>query len=129
MEELRKKFIVEEKIDEKKIATYIERVLRFGKLSVDGSIIIERKLSTKDQVGLALIMRYLANHLEKSISAEVRVKELSQSLGIPEDQVTARLVDLNREKLAIRINKGVYKVNPARIENFLNQLESKYLKQ
>lgn len=130
MEELRRKFIVEEKLDEKRITEYVQRSLKFGKVSIDGGVIIEREgLSTKDQVGLALVMRFLANCLEKDISAEVSVKELSQNLGVPEDQVAARLADLKDEKMAIRVDKGVYKVNPTQIGKFLDSLENKYLKE
>lgn len=130
MEELRRKFIVEEKLDEKRITEYVQRSLKFGKVSIDGGVIIERGgLSTKDQVGLALVMRFLANCLEKDISAEVSVKELSQNLGVPEDQVAARLADLKDEKMAIRVDKGVYKVNPTQIGKFLDSLENKYLKE
>ena len=129
LEELRKKFIVEEKVDEKKISEYIELALKFGKVSIDGSVIIEKEdMVTKDQVGLALIMRFLANRLEKEISAEVTAKELSQSLNIPEEQVAARLAELTKGKVAIRVAKGVYKANPFRIGKFLNYLENKYMR-
>lgn len=130
MEELRKKFIVEEKIDEKKISEYVERSLKFGKVSIDGGIIIEKeKMVTKDQIGLAVVMRFLANRLEKGISAEVNAKELSQILGIPEDQVAARLADLKDEGIAIRVDKGVYRANPTRIGKFLDYLEDKYFEE
>jgi len=127
LEELRKKFIVEEKINEKKLSEYVQRSLNFGKVSIDGGIIIEKEgMSTKDQIGLALIMRFLANHLEKEIPAEVNVKELSLSLSIPEDQVVARLAELKEDKIAIRVNKGVYKANPLQIGKFLEDVEKKY---
>ncbi|MEM0314370.1 MAG: hypothetical protein QXQ41_07480 [Candidatus Bathyarchaeia archaeon] len=130
MEELRKKFIVEEKIDEKKISEYVERSLKFGKVSIDGDVFIEKEgMTTKDQVGLALIMRFLANRLEKNIPAEMNVDELSQFLNIPEDQVAARLVDLTKEKIAVRVDKGVYRANSLRIGKFLDYLESKYKRQ
>jgi len=127
LEELRNKFIIKEKIDEQTVAKYVERVLKFGKVSIDGSVIIERDdMTTKDQVGLALIMRFLASFLEKEIAADVHAKELSQSLGIPEDQVIARLADLRREKIAIRVEKGVYRANYLQIRKFLDYLEKKY---
>jgi len=127
LEELRKKFIVEEKIDEKRILEYVERSLKFGKVSSDGGVIIEKGgMTTKDQVGLALVMRFLANRLEKEIPAEVNAEELSQFLGIQEDQVSARLVDLTKERFAIRVDKGIYRANPPQIGRFLDYLENKY---
>ncbi|MCX8000383.1 MAG: hypothetical protein N3A69_15760 [Leptospiraceae bacterium] len=86
-------------------------------------------MTTKDQVGLALVMRFLANSLERGIPIEVNAKELSHFLGIPKDQVVARLADLKDEKIAIRVDKGVYKANPAQIGRFLDNLENKYLKE
>jgi len=83
-------------------------------------------MSTKDQIGLALIMRFLANRLKEEIPAEVNVKELSQCLNIPKDQVVARLADLKEEKIAIRSDKGVYKANLLQIGKFLENMENKY---
>ena len=127
LEELRKKFIVKEKLDEKRIAEYVNRVLRFGKIAIDGDAIIEREdLSTKDKVGLVLIMRLLASHLEKRISAEISVAEVSRMLDLPKDQAAARLAELVEDKIAIRTDKGVYRTNPPKIGKFLDYLESKY---
>lgn len=129
LEELRKKFIVEEKLDEKRISEYVERILRFGKVSIDGSVIIEKEdISTKDKVCLALVMRLLASRLEKGISADVHAREISQFLVIPENQVIARLADLakSKEKFAVRVDKGVYRANSLQIGRFLDYLESKY---
>jgi phage regulator Rha-like protein len=59
MEELKKKFIVEEKLDEKRATNYIERILPFCKMSRDGMAIIENKdLKTLQQVKLALVARF-----------------------------------------------------------------------
>lgn len=130
LEELRKKFIVEERIEEKRMAEHIERSLKFGKVSRDGSVIIEKRgLAEKDKVGLVLVMRYLANYLEKEIPSEVTVKEVSKFLSIPEKEANARLADLTKEKIAVRVKRGIYKINLGRIEDFLTYLENKYLKE
>lgn len=130
MEELRKKFIIEERIEEKRMAEHIERSLKFGKVSRDGSVIIEKRgLAEKDKVGLVLVMRYLANYLEKEIPSEVTVKEVSKFLSIPEKEANARLADLTKEKIAVRVKRGIYKINLGRIEDFLTYLENKYLKE
>lgn len=130
MEELRKKFIVEERVEEKRMAEYIERSLKFGKVSRDGSVIIEKRgLAEKDQVGLVLVMRYLANYLDREIHAEVTVKEVSRFLGISEKEANARLSDLTKERIAVRVKRGIYKINLGRIEDFLTYLENKYLKE
>ncbi len=125
MEELKKKFIVEEKLDDKRVASYIERILPFCKISRDGLIIMEaKKLTTLQQVKLALIARYLANYLEASIPSEASNSELSNSLNIPEDQIAARLKELRESKFAVSTKKGVHQANPLQIEKFIGEIET-----
>lgn len=125
MEELRKKFIVEEKLDERRVTDYIERTLPFCKISKEGLVILEVKgITSLQQVKLALVARFLANYLDKNIPAEMSHHELSTSLNIPEDQIAARLRDLREEKFATSVRKGVSQVNPLQIERFIVELES-----
>jgi len=125
MEELKKKFIVEEKLDEKRVTNYIERILPFCKISKDGLVIIEAKgLVALQQVKLALVARFLANHLDKNIPTEMSNGELSTSLSIPEDQIAARMKELREDKFAISVKRGLHQVNPLQIERFIAELES-----
>lgn len=125
MEELRKKFIVEEKLDDKRVTNYIQRILPFCKISKDGLLILEvTGITRAQQVKLALVTRFLANHLDKTISAEISNHELSASLNIPRDQIAARLKDLREERFAASVGKGVSQVNPLHIERFILELES-----
>jgi len=127
MEDLKEKFIVSEKVDEKRIEEFVKRLLPFCKVTKSGGIVIEkRKLTSIEKVKLSLVARYLANRLEPTISSEVNGDELSNSLMIPKNQVLARLKELKDKKFAFRISKGVYQVNPLKIEAFLNNLESKF---
>jgi len=125
MEELKKKFIVEEKLDEKRVANYIERILPYCKISKDGMVIVETKgLIALQQVKLALIARFLANYLDKNIPVGMSNGELSTSLSIPEDQIGARMAELRRDKLAIPVKRGLHQVNPLQIERLIVELES-----
>jgi len=125
LEELKKKFIVEEKFDEKRIANYVERILPFCKVTKDGMVIVENKSSKKlQQVQLALVARFLANRLDKNISAGMSSEELSNSLNIPEDQIAARMMELRKDKFAIPLKRGMHQVNPLQIERFLTELEN-----
>jgi hypothetical protein len=127
MENLKERFIVSEKIDEKRIKEFVERLLPFCKVTKSGGIIIENpRLTTLEKVKVALIARFLANSLDSEISPEVNGEELSNSLMIPKNQVLARLKELKDEKFAFRVSKGVYRVNPFKIEDFLKELENKY---
>jgi hypothetical protein len=127
MENLKERFIVSERIDEKRIKEFVERLLPFCKVTKSGGIIIENlELTTLEKVKVALIARFLANSLDSEISSEVNGEELSNSLMIPKNQVLARLKELKDEKFAFRVSKGVYRVNPLKIEDFLKELENKY---
>lgn len=125
MEELKKKFIVEEKLDEKRVTDYIERILPFCKISKDGRVIVETKgLKTLQQIKLALVARFLANYLDKNMPAEMSNGELSDSLSIPKDQIAARMKELREDKFAIPVKRGLHQVNPLQIERFMVELEN-----
>jgi hypothetical protein len=125
MEELKKKFIVEEKMDEKRVANYIERILPFCKISKDGLVIVETKgLKALQQVKLALVARFLANYLDKNIPTGMSNSEFSNSLSIPDDQIAARMKELREAKFAIPVKRGMHQVNPLQIERFIAELES-----
>lgn len=127
MEELKKKFIVEDKLEEKKLSDFVEKILPFCKVSKSGEVVIDRSdIPNKEKIGLALVARFLANHFEKEIPSEVGVKDLRVSLSIPENQVAARLKELKDDKFAIAVKRGVYRVNPSQIERFLKDLEEEY---
>lgn len=127
MEDLKKKFIVEENLEEKKLVGYVERILPFCKISKSGGIILEMHEATAlEKVKLALVARFLANHLEGSISPEVNPEELSRNLDIPKDQVYARLKELKDDRFAVTSDKGIYRVNTFEIGKFLDEIEGKY---
>ena len=127
MEELRKKFIVEENLEAKKLAEYVERALPFCKISKNGEVIIEvEKATSTEKVKLALVAKMLASHIESNISSETNFDDLSKSLGIPRDQIKARLKELKDKKFALRVGEGKYKANPLEIGKFLSEMEKKY---
>jgi hypothetical protein len=127
MEDLKKRFIVEENLEEKKVVGYIERLLPFCKVTKNGDILLGAKaLTTLEKVKTALIARYLANHLEPTIPSEITPEELSNMLDIPRDQINARLKDVRDEKFAINFEGGKYRAKPFEIGRFLETLEKKY---
>jgi hypothetical protein len=129
MEELKKKFIVSENLDEEKLKNYIERLLPFCKLSPDGNILVDNRVSTSlKKMKIALVGRFLANRLEPTISAEMTSEEFSAILNIPKDQVYARLKDLRKERFVTVLEKKKYRVQPTEIGKFLNELEADFKK-
>jgi hypothetical protein len=127
MENLRKRFIVEENLEEKKITEYVERVLPFCKVTKNGAIWLgERPVTNLEKVKIALVARFLANRIEQSIPSEITANELSNSLEIPQDQIRARLKDVRDSKFAFSSENGKHKVRPSEIGKFLDELERKY---
>ena len=127
-EELKDRFIVDEKFDKKKVEKFVERLLPFCKVTKTGAILLERDdFTSTEKIKIALVARFLANSLDESISAEVNSEELSNNLMIPKNQVVARLKELKDERFAFRVSRGIYKVNPLKINDFLNNIESKYI--
>jgi hypothetical protein len=127
LEELKKKFIVEENLEGKKLEDFVKRILPFCKITKDGEVIIEiEKPTTTEKVKLALVAKKLASHLDSNISPETNFDTLSKSLDIPRDQVKARLKELTDEKFALRVDRGKYKANPLKIGKFLSDIEKKY---
>jgi len=127
MEDLKKRFIVEENLEEKKTSGYIERLLPFCKISNSGDILLgEKALTTLEKVKIALVARYLANHIEPSISAEITPEELVTCLDISKEQIFARLKDVRDDKFAHGSGNSGYKVKPLEIGKFLDELEKKY---
>ena len=127
MEELKKKFIVNNNLEEEKIKDYVERLLPFCKLSPDGNILVDKRISTAlKRMKVALVGRFLANRLEPSIPAEMNVEELSNILDIPKDQTYSRMKDLKKEKFVAILDKKKYRVQPLEISKFLAELEKEF---
>jgi len=80
-------------------------------------------MTSLQQVKLALVARFLANYMDNNIPTEISNRELSTSLNIPEDQISARLKDLREDRFATPVRKGVNQVNPLQIERFIVELE------
>ena len=127
MEELKRKFIVSENLDEEKIKDFVERLLPFCKLSSDGNVLIDKKITTNmKKMKTALVGRYLANHLEPSIPAEMNSDEIANILSIPKDQVYARIKDLKDEKFIVELEKKKFRVHPFEIGKFIGELETEF---
>jgi hypothetical protein len=127
MNDLKKRFIVDDDLEKQKTESYVERLLPFCKVTKNGNIILDDKVTTSlDKVKTALVGRFLANKIEPSIPAEVTAEELSKNLDIPKDQIYARLKDLKKAKVAVNSQKGGYEAKPLEIGKVLDELEKKY---
>ena len=127
LKSLKSEFIVSADVSKAKISEYIRRIMQFCKVAENGAVIIENeKLTNREKIIVSLIARFLANKIESGIPSDVSAEELSDYLLIPKNQILARLKEAVDEKLAIRVERGIYKINPTKIEKFLEILENKY---
>ena len=130
MEELRKSFFIDEnKIEEEDFNFLIREFMKRGKVSVNGKPLIESEkiYIKKDLLKLQLILRFLANGLNKDFSKEVSLEEISSwnEYSIPRNQISARLKEIADEGFVFKSEKG-YSVKPFMIKSFLEYLNLKY---
>lgn len=126
MEDFKKKFIVDEDFDEKRIVEYGEKLLPFCKISKKGEVLINVENATAiERVKLALAARFVANRVQSEIPAEIGADDLSNFLNIPKNQITARLNELKDSKFAESVERGLFRINPRQLSAFLNEMEAK----
>ncbi len=122
-EELKKKFIVNETYETDRLKNDVERLLRHGRITRQGRVIITAgKLTTKQKIGLVISARFIANKLQKSIPENVTAEEISKYTYIQKPGVSRRTTELVNEAFVFRPEPATYRANPARIDEFLDTL-------
>jgi hypothetical protein len=125
LEELKKKFIVDEDALKMRLEPLLERILQYCVIDRSGQVHITRlKLSGREQVMLVLIARAIASQMESGIAADTSITDIATYTGLPENQVRARGNELLRDRLVESPRTGVYKAVAHRIESFLEKLSS-----
>lgn len=123
IEELRRRFIVDEDVLKARLESLGEKALAHCVVDKRGVVhITAENLSAKEKIKLVLAARAIASELTEGISGEVSVSEISKITGLPENQVRARGNDLISEKYAESPSRGVFKALPHKIEPFLDSL-------
>lgn len=123
-DDVRSQFIVDENIGQQNVEALAKRALQFGRVTRTGGVVIDVQGLTKgDQLKLILVIRYIANRLDESISRTVRPTELVSTLGQRMEAVGAGLSKLNADGFAKREDVGEYSVHSYKVESFLSDLE------
>lgn len=118
-------FIVDDEQVKQNIESLVKKALKYGKVTRNGEIIIENPTISQDvKLRLCLVLRFLANSLEETISEIVRPVDLTKTLGERMESVGSRLSILVKEGFAKKAGYGKYVVQPYRIEKFLNEIDS-----
>jgi hypothetical protein len=124
---LKKKFFIDdEEYDTESIKHDLERLVRYGKISKQGKVLITAKdLTGKERVCFSIVARYIGSKLEKKISNVITTEEISSFTSIEKAVVNARAKELADEGLITRTEAGSYRANPSQIGDFLTSLEAK----
>ena len=130
LEDLEKKFILNEDMEHEDIGSLTNRILRFCKVDNKGFVIIEKmNLKIADKVMLVLSARYLANRLQQKLGKEPTISEVSNAgeiakiLREKETIIAARLNDLKIAKKIISPKRGIFKVASYEVEKFIKGIE------
>lgn len=123
LEDLRKKFIVDDDALKARLEPILEKALTHCQIHKSGQVLItDSKLSAKNQVKLTLAARAIAAQIDNQFSADVPVAEIAKSTGLPLNQVHARGSEIVREKFAQVPTAGVYRAASHKIEAFLDEI-------
>ena len=91
LEELKEKFIVDDELQNERLARLAEKALGHCVVHKNGSVeLSDSRLSGKDQVRLVLSARLIASKLDTSLSDEVTVEQIAEYTGLPKNQAAAR---------------------------------------
>lgn len=130
LQDLEKQFIMDDDMEHNDIKKLIEQVLHFCRIDNNGFVIIQKtNLIMPQKILLVLTARHLANKLqeklgrEKVISEIVTATELSNMLKEKNAVILARLKELKDAKKVISADRGIYKIAPYIINDFLVELE------
>lgn len=130
LENLEKQFILNEDMEHEDIKDLINRILTFCKIDNKGFVVIQISgLSIPQKIMLTLTARYLANKLQQklnrdsSIAENSNAKELASMLREKEAVIAARLKELKDSKKIISPDRGIFKIAPYAIKEFLTTLD------
>lgn len=125
LEELKKKFIVDDDVLKARLQTIVSKALDHCQLDKHGQVLISNtKLSGRDKVKLTLAARAIAAQLDPKISPEVTGPEIGKYTGLPINQVRARAKEAVDDKFAESTQAGTYRAMPHKIESFLDSISS-----
>jgi hypothetical protein len=123
LEELRRKFIVDDDVLKTRLEPVVTRALDHCVIDKAGRVhITNRRLSGKQQVMLTLAARAIASQLDPNMSADVSIPEIKKFTGLPDNQIRARINDIVKERFAHSPKRGSYAANAHKVEAFLESL-------
>ena len=123
IEELKKKFIVDDDVLKGRLEEIATKALQLCVLDKKGNVHFNNsKLSPREKLRLTLAARAIASQLDETLSGEVSVADLAANSGLPENQVRARAAELTKAKFISSPKKGFFVAVPHKVEALLDSV-------
>ncbi|RLG44252.1 MAG: hypothetical protein DRN81_04920 [Thermoproteota archaeon] len=129
LEELEKEFIMSEDMEHDEIRELIGLVLGICKIDKKGYVVIRRTgLTMQQRIMVVLTARYLANKLQQELERESPIDETCTTMEIAnmlkekDTVVRVRLKELKDDKKVLSPKRGVFRIAPYEIKEFLKEL-------
>lgn len=103
----------------------IKKVSKVFKLDKYGNILLEEGISRptqKQTAGLLVLARCLMKERGLLDGEQVKTKEVAQAMGIKSRRASARLGELAREGIVVRVSTGVWKINLMNVGKLLGEI-------
>ncbi|MCK4647368.1 hypothetical protein KAT24_00365 [Candidatus Pacearchaeota archaeon] len=130
-DEIEKKLFTDEK-EEENIDEIVDKFIKIGKVTFDGKTILNpelnKRLNREEILGVQIVGKILASMIRKEIKPQITIKELFEwnKLIIPNDQVMARVNDLIKKGIIVRMKRGIFQARPYYIKYFIGGIIEKY---
>jgi hypothetical protein len=123
IEELKKKFIVDDDVLKNRLEEITTKALEHCVLDKKGNVHLNNpKLNAKEKLSVILAARAIASQMDSTIKNEVSVDELCVNSGLPRNQVHARAADLIKDKSVTSPKTGFYAAVPHKVETMLDSV-------
>jgi len=103
----------------------LKKATKVFKLDKHGNILLEEGISPptqKQTAGLLVLARYLMRERGLADSDQVKTKEVAEAMGIKSRRASARLGELAREGIVVRVSTGVSKINLMNVGKLLDEI-------
>ncbi len=123
LDDLRRAFLVNEDLDEERLAALIKRLLPICVVDKNGVVQIKRPgLPGRSLVKIVLLARLVAHRLDESIPDELDAAGLAANTRMPKNQAAARAKEVVDEAFAERTTRGNYRACMWKVDEFLDEL-------
>ena len=122
-EKIRNKLTVDESIIIEHVLDRLSKLIGITKTGKVVFKISKEMLTTKNQIALYAIGKYMAKQAGYIESDQISIEELSRELGISPKIASTRAGELRREGRLISLERGMYRINPILIESIISEIE------